>query len=218
MAALHEAEHLSRVTGDLQCLAVELTRQRVERPHDVADVLVAVGLGLRARGAVGQLEDAGIGLGDHLLAVVDPDQVLLEDVVVEHVLGCLAQVDDPFTEVRWDHPVGHVLVVHRAGGVVVATDPADTTGDEMRVARVLALHENGVPAEDRGAAVALSHSACREINLRVDAEAANDPGYRIPHHLGELTRLRACAAMPWCGGCHRLDAFLQQVVGHQEGR
>jgi hypothetical protein len=47
VAALHEAEHLSCVAGDLQCLAVELTRERVERPHDVADVLVPVGFGVR---------------------------------------------------------------------------------------------------------------------------------------------------------------------------
>jgi len=104
VATLHEAEHLSRVTGDLQCLAVELTESGLSAPHDVADVLVSVGRFLRGRSAVGQVKDTGIGLGDHLLAVVDPDQVLLEDVVVEHVLGRFTQVDDPFTEVRWDYP------------------------------------------------------------------------------------------------------------------
>ena len=185
VAALHQAEHLAGVPADLQRLAVELAVERVERPHDVADGLVAVVGGVRRLGAVGQLEDARVGLGDHLLAVVDPDQVLLEDVVVEHVLGGLAEVDDPLAEVRRAHPVGHVLVVDRAGGVVVAADPADPAGDEVRVARVLALHEDRVAAEDRRGAVALGDLLLPEVDLRVDAEAADDPGDRVPGHLDE---------------------------------
>ena len=144
VAPLHQAEHLPRVPGDLQGLAVELARERVERPHDVADGAVAVGLGVRRLGAVGLLEHAGVGLGDHLLAVVDPDQVLLEDVVVEHVLGRLAEVDDPLAQVRRAHAVGHLLGVAGAHGVVVAADAADAAGDEVGVARVLALHEDAV--------------------------------------------------------------------------
>ena len=185
VAPLHQAEHLARVPADLQRLAVELAGERVERPHDVADGLVAVVGGVRRLGAVGLLEHARVGLGDHLLAVVDPDQVLLEDVVVEHVLGGLAEVDDPLAEVRRAHAVGHVLVVDRAGGVVVAADPADPAGDEVRVARVLALHEDRVAAEDRRRAVALGDRRSAEVDLRVDPEAADDAGDRVPRHLDE---------------------------------
>ena len=158
---LHQAEHLPGAAADLQRLAVELAGERVQRPHDVADGPVAVVAGVRRLGAVGLLEHAGVGLGDHLLAVVHPDQVLLEDVVVEHVLGGLAEVDDPLAQVRRLHAVGHVLRVAGAGGVVVAADAADAAGDEVRVARVLALHEDRVAAEDRRGAVALGDLALR---------------------------------------------------------
>ena len=188
---LHEAEHLPRPAADLQRLAVELAGERVQRPHDVADGLVPVGLGVRGLGPVGLLEHAGIGLGDHLLAVVHPDQVLLEDVVVEHVLGGLAEVDDPLPQVRRLHAVGHVLRVAGAGGVVVAADAADPAGDEVRVARVLALHEDRVAAEDRRRAVALDDLAGVEVDLRVDAEAAHDPGDRVPGHLDQVARSRS---------------------------
>ena len=42
----------------------------------------------------------GIGLLHHLLAEIDADQVVLEDIVVEHVLGGFAEIDDPFGHVR----------------------------------------------------------------------------------------------------------------------
>ena len=184
--ALHQAEHLARAPGNLQGLAVELAFQRVQRAHDVADGLVAVVARVRRFGAVGEVQDAGVGLGDHLLAVVDPDQVLLEDVVVEHVLGGLAEVDDPLAEVRRADAVGHVLGVHRARRVVVTADPADPAGDEVRVARVLALHEDAVAAEDRRRAVALGDALGGPVDLRVDPEAADDPGDRVPRHLDEV--------------------------------
>ena len=111
MPALHQAEHLARVAADLQRLAVEVALQRVERAHDVADGLVAVVAGVRRLGAVRLLQHAGVGLADHPLAVVHADQVLLEDVVVEHVLGGLAEVDDPLAQVRRRDAVGHVLRV-----------------------------------------------------------------------------------------------------------
>ena len=108
--------------------------------------------GMRRLGAVRLLQYAGVGLGDHLLAVVHADQVLLEDVVVEHVLGGLAEVDDPLADVRRLHPVRHVLAVAGTGRMVVATDTADPAGDEVRVPRILALHEDRIAAEDRGGA------------------------------------------------------------------
>jgi hypothetical protein len=151
----------------------------------------------RRLGVVGLFQHAGVGLGDHPLAVVHADQVLLEDVVVEHVLGGFAQVDDPFAEVRWLYPVGHVLGVTGAGRVVVPADPADSTGDEVRVARVLALHEDGVAAEDRRGAVALGHHSLLEVDLGVDAQAPDDASDRIPRHLDKIATVARAPAVLW---------------------
>ena len=74
----------------------------------------------------------------------------------------------------------HVLRVGGAGGVIVAADAADAAGDEVGVARIFALHENAVAAEDGRSAVALRHLAVFEIDLGEDAEAADDPGDRDP--------------------------------------
>ena len=109
MATLHQAEHLPRPPADLQRLPVELTGERVERPHDVGDGPVSVRLRVGRRGVLRLGQHAGIGLGDHLLAVVHTDQVFLEDVVVEHVFRGLAEIDDPLAEVWRLHAVGHVL-------------------------------------------------------------------------------------------------------------
>ena len=185
VAALHQAEHLPGGAADLEGLAVELALQRVQRAHDVADGPVAVVAGVGGLGVVGLLQHPRVGLLDHALAVVDPDQVLLEDVVVEHVLGRLAQVDDPLAEVGRADPVGHVLVVDRAGGVVVPADAADAAGDEVGVAGVLALHEDRVAAEDRRGREALGDPLLLEVDLGVDPEAADDPGDRVPRHLDE---------------------------------
>ncbi len=190
VAPLHEAEHLAGPPADLERLAVELAGERVERAHDVANRGVAVIGGVRGLRAVGEVEHAGVRLGDHPLAEVDPDQVLLEDVVVEHVLGGLAEVDDLLPERRWVDPVRHVLAVHRARGVVVATDAADATRDEVGVAGVLALHEHAVATEDRRRAVAVDDLALAEVDLGVDAEAADDARDRVPRHLDDVGVLR----------------------------
>jgi hypothetical protein len=148
VATLHQAEHLARPTADRKRLAVELTAERIQRPHDVGDGLIAVFAGMRSLGVFGFGQHTRIGLGDHLFAEVHADQVLLEDVVVEHVFRGLAQVDDPLAQVRRLDPVRHVLAVAGAGGVVVSANPADAAGDEVRVARILAFHEDRVAAEN----------------------------------------------------------------------
>ena len=201
--ALHQAEHLAGVAADLERLAVELALERVQRPHDVGDRAVAVGGGVRGLGALRLRPDAGVGLLDHPLAEVDPDQIVLEDVVVEHVFGGFAEVDDPLGERRRLDPVGHVLGVDRAGRMVVAADAADPAGDEMGVARILALHEDAVAAEDRRGAVTLDDLAVVEVDLGEDAETADDPGDRVPVHLDDVAapgRPRGCAR--GCNGRH----------------
>jgi hypothetical protein len=103
--------------------------------------------------------------------------------VVEDVLCRLAEVHDPLPQGRRLHAIGHVLGVLRADGVVVAADPADAARDEVGVARVLALHEDAVAAEDRRGAVALGDLALAEVDLGVDPEAPDDAGDRVPIHL-----------------------------------
>lgn len=101
VATLHEAEHFSCRSADVQRLPVELPpAERVQGPHDVRDRAVAVLVLVRCAGVLGPRQYGRVRLGDHLLAVVDPDEVLLEDVVVEHVFGRFTEVDDPLAEVR----------------------------------------------------------------------------------------------------------------------
>src|ERR1035438_2772157 len=85
------------------------------------------------------LPNAGIRLLDHLLAKVHADQIVLENVVVEHVFGRLAQVDDPFGHWGRLYTEGHVLRICGAGSVIVAADAADAAGDEMGIAGTITL-------------------------------------------------------------------------------
>ena len=99
VAAFHEAEHLAGEAAHGQRLAVELAGERVERGHDVGDGAVAVLVGVGRFLFLRLAPQAGIGLLHHLLAEVDADQVVLKDVVVEHVLGGLAEIDDPLAQI-----------------------------------------------------------------------------------------------------------------------
>ncbi len=66
--------------------------------------------------------------------------------------------------------------------MVIAADAADAAGDEVRVARIFALHEDAVAAEDGGRAMALGHLPVFKIDLGKDSQAAHDPGNRVPVH------------------------------------
>ena len=184
--ALHQAEHLARHAAHLQSLAIEGACKWIERGHDVGDGLVPMQLGVRRCCLLRLLPHPRIRLLHHLFAEVHADQVVLKDVVVEHVLGGLAQVDDPLRHRRWPHTKGHILRICGAGRVIIAADAADAAGDEVRVSRIFALHEDAVAAEDRRSAVAFGNSAFAEIDLRKDAEAANDPCDRVPVHLHQV--------------------------------
>ena len=183
MAALHEAEHLPGHAAHLERFPVELPLDGVHRLHDVADGPVAVIGGVLGGCLLGGLPDAGVGLAHHLLAEVHADQVLLEDVVVEHVLGGLAEVEHPLRDVRRPDAVGHVLRVDGTGAVVVAADPADAAGDEVGVARVLPLEKDAEAAEDARGAVALDDLPGVEVDSGVEAEAPDDSSDGVPVHL-----------------------------------
>ncbi len=154
-----------------------------------AMVLIAVLISIGRSSRLGLGPDPGVGLLHHLLAKVHAHQVVLEDVVIEHVLGGFAQVDDPLSQGRRFHAKRHILRVHRAGGVVIAADAADAAGDEVGIARIFALHENAIAAKDRRCAVALGDFAILEVDLGEDAEAAHDPRNRIPVHLDQVALL-----------------------------
>src|SRR5258707_1633463 len=148
VAAFHKTEHLARVATHMQRLAVELTRERVQRSHDIGNGPVAVVVGVRRLRRLGLLPYAWISLLNHLLAEVHADQIVLKDIVIEHVLGSFAQVDYPFGNRRRANIEGHVLRVDGAGRVIVTADPTYAAGDKVRVARVFALHENAVAPKD----------------------------------------------------------------------
>ncbi len=80
--------------------------------------------------------------------------------------------------------------------MVVATDPADSAGNEVGIARIFVLHEDAVASENRGGAVALDDFSVREVNLGEDPQAPNDSGDRVPGHLHNVgglgTLFRGC--------------------------
>ena len=170
-----------------QSFAIERSGERIERGHDVGDGAVAMRAGVRRRRRLRFRPDLGIGLLDHLLAEVHADQIVLENIVIEHVLGSFAEVDDPLRDRRRLDAERHVLCVGGAGGMVVAADAADAAGDEVSVARIFALHENAVPAKDGRGAVTLDHMLVLEIDLGKDAQAAHDPGDRVPVHFHQVS-------------------------------
>src|ERR1700723_2149376 len=133
--------------------------------------------------------DAGVGLLHHLFTEIHTNPIVLKDVVVEHVLGGFTQVDNPFSNRGWLHSKRHVLRVGGAGGMVVSTDAADAAGNKVSIPRILSLHENAVTAKDRGGTVTFSNLSFAEVDLGKDAEAAHDPGNRIPIHLYQLAFL-----------------------------
>ena len=197
----HEAEHLARVAADDQGLAVERAAERVERRHNIGNGVIAVILGVRCRRPLRLFPDSRVGLLHHLLAKIDADQIVLEDVVIEHIFGGLPKIDDPLRERRRFDAIGHILRIDRAGGVVIPADAADPAGDEMRIAGILALHEDAVAAEDRRGAVALGNLTVLKIDLGENAETPDDARDRIPVHLNECARgfARARACAPNCG-------------------
>ena len=136
---------------------------------------------------LGLCENRRVGLSDHLLAKINSDQVILKQVVVEHVLGRFAEVDNPFRKVRRANTERHVLSVDGTSCVVVPADSTNATRDEVSVARVLALHEDAVAAEDGRRALALDHTSVREVDLGVNAETADDPCYRDSQFISRIS-------------------------------
>src|SRR5262249_721331 len=139
---------LARVAADVQRLAIKLAAERIKRGHDLADCFVTMLVGVWRRCLPGPFPDAGICFPHHLLAEIHADQVVLKNVVVEHVFRSFAEVHDALGYWRWTNSKSHGLRVSRTGCVIVATDAADAARDEVGVTRILAFHENGITAKD----------------------------------------------------------------------
>ena len=183
----HQAEHLARAAAHLQGFAVELAGERVERRHDVGDGAVAVH---RRRAALRSARPCPRRSGLVSLTICSQKSTptrLSWKMLWSNMYSAASPRLTIHSAMRGrSHAEGHVLRVAGAGGVVVAADAADAAGDEVGVARVLALHEDAVAAEDRRGAVALGDLAVGEVDLGVDAQAADDPGDRVPGHLDQL--------------------------------
>src|ERR1700733_2239354 len=190
VTAFHQTKHLPRIPAHLKSLKVELAGKRVKGGHYVRYFMEAVNFPVGSLSVLGLGPNAGVGLLDHLLAEVDADQIVLKDIVIEHVLGCFAKIDDPFGDWRRSHAEGHVLSVGSAGCVIVSANTADAAGNEMGIARIFALHEYAVTAKDRRRAEALRDLFFLKVNLSENSKAADNPGDGIPVHLNELPRVR----------------------------
>ena len=137
---------------------------------------------IRSGCAFGAIVNTRIGFFHHLSAEIDIAHVVIEDRVIEHVVGAFTKVEDVVTEMRWLHAIGHVLIEHRCGHVIIAADPADAAADKVGVARIDAAHENIEAAKDHGGAVAFLHFAVRKIDFAMYAQAPDNAGDRIPRH------------------------------------
>src|SRR6476660_5180767 len=202
VASFHHTKHLARVTADLQRLAVEFAFERIQRVHDVRDGPITVVLCVGRLCFLGLLPDSRIRFLHHHLAELDADEIVLENVVIEHVLGCFTEIHDPFTKRRWLYSVGHLLCITGAGGVIVTADAADPARNEMGVARIFVLHEDAVAAENRRSAITFDYLFSVEVNFCENAETADDPSNRIPIHLDDVPLRCGCPSLR-CGDYFR---------------
>jgi len=108
VTTLHQAKHFTRVAADVQRLPVKLAGERVQRRHDISDGPIAVVGRVRRCGLLRFVPDLWICLLHHLLAKVHTNQVVLEDIVIEHVLSGFTQIGNPFGHGGRLDPVGHV--------------------------------------------------------------------------------------------------------------
>src|SRR5215469_13712248 len=182
MTAFHQTEHFPRHPAHLKRFAIKFAFKRIQSRHDIRYLAIPMVGGMWCVRGFGFLPNAGISFPHHFLAKIDPHQIVLENVVVEHVLGGFTQIQNPFGYGWRFDAVGHVLGIDGASTVVIAADPADTTRNEMRIAGILVLHENAITSENRGSAVALDYLLIGEVNFREDTQASDNTRDRIPRH------------------------------------
>src|SRR5260370_23586791 len=137
MAPFHQTEHFTGHPADLESLTIKLALKWVERGHDIRYSTIPVILGMRSFSCLGFLPDSRIGFAHHYFAEIDADQIVLENVVIEHVLRCLTQVNNPLRHCWRFYPVCHILGVNSAKDVSITTYPTNPASDAMAVPAVL---------------------------------------------------------------------------------
>ena len=65
--------------------------------HDVGDGPITVILCVGRLCSLRFFPNTRVCFLDHHLAEIDADEIVLENVVIEHVLGCFTEIHDPFT-------------------------------------------------------------------------------------------------------------------------
>ena len=107
--AFHQAKHLARVPAYLQRFAIEFALERIQRAHDIGDRAITVIICVRRFGLLRLFPNPGIGFFHHHLAEIDADEIVLENIMIEHVFGGFAEIYDQFGQWRRFHVVRHLL-------------------------------------------------------------------------------------------------------------
>src|ERR1044072_9402869 len=100
MAAFHQAKHLARVATYLERFAIKFALERIQRSHDIGNRSIAVVFRVRRFWFLRLFPNIWISFLYYHLAEIDADEIVLEDVVIEHVFGSFTEVDDPFAKRR----------------------------------------------------------------------------------------------------------------------
>src|ERR1700724_877612 len=100
MPPFHQAEHFARQPAHLERLTIKLALKWVASCHYLRYPSTPVVLWGWRLSRFCFLPNTRIGFADHFLAEIDADQIVLKNIVIEHVLGRLTQVNDPFRHCR----------------------------------------------------------------------------------------------------------------------
>ena len=73
--------------------------------------------------------------------------------------------------------------------MIISTDAADAACYEMRIARIFVSHEDAVTPKNRRGRTALRHDPVLHVDFRINTQATDDPGNRVPVHLNEPSLL-----------------------------
>src|SRR5687767_3150680 len=98
MPPFHETKHLSRQSAHLQSFPVEFTAEGIQGSHDFGNRSIAVIGRMFCLSVLSFCPNSRISFLDHLLAIVNTNQVVLENIVVEHVFSGLTEIYDPICE------------------------------------------------------------------------------------------------------------------------
>jgi hypothetical protein len=117
-----------------------------------------------------------------LAAEINVTHVIVEYGVVKHIVGCLAHVKYVISKMGRLNAVSHILVKYRSGHVIIATDPAYTARDKVRITGIDASHKDVKSTKDHGSAVALLYLPVGEIDLAMNPQTTYNACNWVPRH------------------------------------